>query len=191
MNSVTANTKTTLLLNNAWQPITVVTARAAFSHLHKKRIAALDKNASIFHSLDSWNSQAEYHDDQPFLRSSHAAWPIPTVIVVSSKFFRKPKKKKLTLFDLAKICDHTCQYCFEKFPLKQLSIDHVQPRSKGGEDIHDNRVLACLNCNRQKSNFIPFFDKEGKIPRPPQIPALMLNAEKIRPEWNYYLKNLY
>jgi 5-methylcytosine-specific restriction endonuclease McrA len=92
---------------------------------------------------------------------------------------------------LAKICNYTCQYCFEKFPLKQLSIDHVQPRSKGGEDVHDNRVISCLNCNRAKGSFIPFFDKNGEIPKPPQIPALMLNAEKIRPEWNYYLKNLY
>jgi 5-methylcytosine-specific restriction endonuclease McrA len=191
MNAVTANTKTTLLLNNAWQPITVVTARAAFSHLHKKRITALDKNSNVFHSLDSWNSLGEYYDDQPFMRSVNAAWPIPTVIVVTSKFFRRPKKKKLTLFDLAKLCDYTCQYCFEKFPLKQLTIDHVNPRSRGGEDTHDNRVCCCRGCNLKKSNFIPYYDKNGKIPTPPSIPALMLNAEKIRPEWNYFLKNVY
>lgn len=191
MNAVTANTKTTLLLNNAWQPITVVTARAAFSHLHKKRITALDKNSNVFHSLDSWNSQGEYYEDQPFMRSVNAAWPIPTVIVVTSKFFRKPKKRKLTLFDLAKLCDYTCQYCFEKFPLRQLSIDHVHPKSKGGEDLHDNRVLSCIKCNREKGSAIPWLNKEGKIPNPPSIPALMLNAEKIRPEWNYFLKNVW
>ena len=191
MNAVTANTKTTLLLNNAWQPITVVTARAAFSHLHKKRISALDKDSNVFHSLDSWNTLGAYYDDQPFLRSAHAAWPIPTVIIVTSKFFRKPKKKKLTLFDLAKLCDYTCQYCFEKFPLKSLSIDHVHPKSKGGEDHHDNRVLSCLKCNREKGNVIPWLNKNGEIPNPPSIPALMLNAEKIRPEWNSFLKNLW
>lgn len=189
MNAVKANEKTTLLLNNAWQPITVVSARAAFQHLFKKRISALDKNSNIFHSLDAWNTQAEYSDDQPFLRSAHAAWPIPTVIVVTSKFFRRPKKKKLTLFDLAKLCDYTCQYCFEKFPLKQLSIDHVHPKSKGGEDLHDNRVLSCVKCNREKGSITPWLNKKGHIPAPPSIPALMLNAEKIRPEWNYFLKN--
>lgn len=191
MNAVTANTKTTLLLNNAWQPITVVTARAAFQHLFKKRITAIDKDSNIFHSLDSWNTLGQYYDDQPFMRSVNAAWPIPTVIVVTSKFFRKPKKRKLTLFDLAKLCDYTCQYCFEKFPLKQLSIDHVHPKSKGGEDHHDNRVLSCVKCNREKGNVTPWLNKEGKIPNPPSIPALMLNAEKIRPEWNYFLKNLW
>lgn len=191
MNAVTANTKTTLLLNNAWQPITVVTARAAFQHLHKKRISALDKNSSVFHSLDSWNSLAEYLDDQPCLRSAHAQWPIPTVIIVTSKFFRKPKKTKLTLFDLAKLCEYTCQYCFEKHPLKNLTLDHVHPKSKGGSNDHHNLVLACRGCNLKKGDLIPWHDKNGEIPKPPPIPALMLNAEKIRPEWNYFLKNLW
>lgn len=189
MNSVSANAKTTLLLNNAWQPITVVSARAAFSHLYRRRISALDKNSGIFHSLESWNSQAEYYDDQPCLRSAKAAWPIPTVIVVTSKFFRRPKKRKLSLFDLAKICDYTCQYCFEKFPVKQLSIDHVMPRSKGGEDLHDNRVLSCLRCNRAKGDFFPWYDGGGGIPQPPPIPLFILNAKEMRPEWNYFLKN--
>jgi 5-methylcytosine-specific restriction endonuclease McrA len=75
--------------------------------------------------------------------------------------------------------------------MKQLSIDHVQPRSKGGEDLHDNRVLSCIRCNRAKSDFSPWLDKNGQVPKAPNIPALMLNAEKIRPEWNDFLKNVY
>lgn len=189
MNAVTANTKTTLLLNNAWQPITVVTARAAFSHLHKRRISALDKDSNVFHSLDTWNCLASYYDDQPFLRSAHAGWPIPTVIVVNSKFFRKPKKKKLTLFDLAKLCEYTCQYCFEKFPLKQLTLDHIQPKSRGGDSSHSNLCLACRSCNLSKSNFTPWYDKNGQVPKPPPIPALMLNAPVIRPEWSSFIKD--
>lgn len=146
MKPITANTKTTLLLNTAWQPITMVTARAAFGHLLKKRISALDKNGSIFHSLDSWNELGEFYEDQPALPSVKRDYPIPTIIVVNSKFFRKPKKKKLTLFDLAKICEYKCQYCFEKTPIKYLTIDHVHPKSRGGSDEHDNRVLACKNA---------------------------------------------
>lgn len=189
MNSVKAHAKTTLLLNNAWQPITVVTARASFSHLLKKRVTALDKNMVPYHSLASWNELAEYHDDQPFLPSPNAIWPIPTVIIVTSKFFRRPKKAKLSLYELAKICEFKCQYCFEKFALKDLSIDHVQPKSKGGEDIHDNRVLSCVDCNRKKGSLTPFFDKNGKIPRPPSIPQFLLDVPEIRPEWMPLLKS--
>lgn len=188
MKAVKANQKTTLLLNNAWQPITVVTARAAFQHLFKKRVTSLDKNMTPFHSLATWNALAEYHSDQPYMTSPNAAWPIPTIVIVTSKFFRRPKKAKLSLYELAKICDFKCQYCFDKFPLKELTIDHVQPKSKGGEDIHANRVLACGSCNRRKGSVTPYFDKDGKIPRPPSIPQFMLDVPEIREEWMPLLK---
>lgn len=188
MKPITANTKTTLLLNTAWQPITMVTARAAFGHLLKKRISALDKNGNIFHSLESWNELGDFYEDQPALPSVKRDYPIPTIIVVNSKFFRKPKKKKLTLFDLAKICEYKCQYCFEKTPIKYLTIDHVHPKSRGGSDDHDNRVLACKKCNSEKSNIFPWYDSEGKVPVPPSIPEFMFSVDKIREEWTPFLK---
>lgn len=189
MNAVSANTKTTLLLNNAWMPITVITARAGFCHLWKKRISALDKNGNVFHSLDSWNQMGEYYEDQPFMRSAHGVWPIPTVIVVTSKFFRKPKRKKLSLYELAKVCDFTCQYCFSKFPIKDLTLDHVMPKSKGGSNDHENLVLACRDCNLLKGATTPFFDKNGQIPQAPAIPNFMFNCT-VREEWKPFLKSI-
>lgn len=187
MNIVTSDHKTTLLLNNAWQPINTVTARAAFTHLLKGHATALDKNGALFHTLDAWNTSAEFYNDQPMLRSAKAAWPIPTIIVVTSKFFRRPKKRKLSLFDLAKIHGYVCQYCLSKTPLSDLTIDHVKPKSKGGTDDHENRVLACRSCNTKKSSHSPWFDVNGKIPTAPAIPALMLNAPKIRKEWEGFI----
>jgi hypothetical protein len=187
MNVVTSDAKTTLLLNSAWQPINTVTARAAFSHLLKGHVTALDKNGTLFHRLESWNSYGEFYDDQPALRSAKAEWPIPTIIIVTSKFFRRPKKRKLSLFDLAKIHGYICQYCLNKFSLHDLTVDHVKPKSKGGTDEHENRVLACRKCNTQKASHSPWFDVNGKIPSAPDIPALMLNAPKIRPEWQNFI----
>ena len=48
MNIVTSECKTTLLLNNAWQPINAVTARTAFAHLLSQNVTALDKNNNLF-----------------------------------------------------------------------------------------------------------------------------------------------
>lgn len=44
-----------------------------------------------------------------------------------------------------------CAYCGRVMPLEWLTIDHIQPISKGGpvRDVR-NMVLACLGCNRQK-----------------------------------------
>jgi len=179
--------KTTLLLNNAWQPITTVSAKAAFMHLIRGNIVALDSNNSLFHTFESWNNNASFHVYQPIMRSSTDSWRIPTVIVVSTKFFRKPKKKKLSLYELAKMHEHVCQYCLEKFSINDLTIDHIKPRSLGGLDNHENRTLACRSCNTKKSSNTPWLNIKGEIPKAPEIPFLMINMNKIRKEWEYFL----
>ena len=188
MNIIDSNTKTTLLLNNAWQPITTITARAAFLHLLKKNVTAIDKNSNVFHSLESWNNLADYFDDQPSIRSAKATWPIPTIIVVTSRFFKRPKKKKLSLAETAKIYEFTCQYCLNKFSLKDLTIDHILPKSKGGQDVHENRTLSCQPCNTRKGSKYPFPNNEGKQVLVPNIPSLILNTNKIREEWMDFLQ---
>lgn len=45
-----------------------------------------------------------------------------------------------------------CQYCGSK---KQLTLDHVIPRSKGGKHTWDNVVIACKRCNSYKSDRTP------------------------------------
>ena len=48
--------------------------------------------------------------------------------------------------------DCTCVYCGEIYELHQLTLDHVHPRSKGGEDISSNVVTACTKCNQDKGS---------------------------------------
>lgn len=45
-----------------------------------------------------------------------------------------------------------CAYCNRHVPKKQRSLDHVEPRSKGGCDDHWNLVLTCKSCNSQKKD---------------------------------------
>jgi 5-methylcytosine-specific restriction endonuclease McrA len=48
--------------------------------------------------------------------------------------------------------NHTCQYCGST---KNLTIDHVIPRSKGGQHSWDNVVAACERCNSSKGDRLP------------------------------------
>ena len=48
--------------------------------------------------------------------------------------------------------DHTCIYCGKTYDLSQLSIDHVHPRARGGEDVATNVVCACTRCNQDKGS---------------------------------------
>lgn len=187
MKVVTSQCKTTLLLNNAWQPVNAITARAAFIHLMKGRIAALDKNNNVFYSIEKWNRDAEFFDDQPILRSAKEVWHIPTVIVVTNKFFRRPKKKKMSLYEMAKMYGYVCQYCLNKFSLPDLTIDHIIPKSKGGSNEHDNLILSCFSCNTKKSSNTPWFNIKGEAPKPLTMPNLMLSTPNIRKEWEFYL----
>ncbi|MGK7875108.1 MAG: HNH endonuclease [Xenococcaceae cyanobacterium] len=47
---------------------------------------------------------------------------------------------------------HQCQYCGNR---KQLTLDHVIPRSKGGKHSWDNVVIACEPCNSHKGDRTP------------------------------------
>ncbi|MEC4983478.1 MAG: HNH endonuclease [Oscillatoria sp. PMC 1068.18] len=46
----------------------------------------------------------------------------------------------------------TCQYCDSK---KNLTLDHVIPRSQGGKHSWDNVVIACQRCNSKKGSRTP------------------------------------
>lgn len=190
MRVATPNDKVTLLLNNAWQPINAITARASFMHLYKSRIVALDRHANLFHTLDTWEGLAEFYPDQPVMRSSSDMWRIPTLVVVTSRFFVKPKKKKLSLGDLSRIYKNTCQYCLKQYKIKYLTVDHIHPKSLGGSDDHENRTLACKKCNSHKGSIIPYHDKHGRLVKAPTIPDVILNTHDIRPEWEPFLKGV-
>jgi 5-methylcytosine-specific restriction endonuclease McrA len=66
---------------------------------------------------------------------------------------------------------HACQYCGST---KQLTLDHVIPRSKGGKHSWDNVVIACEQCNSRKGDRTPH--QAGMTlrttPKPPMHPAV-------------------
>lgn len=48
--------------------------------------------------------------------------------------------------------EHRCVYCAGVFPPEQLSLDHVQPRMRGGDNSPGNLVTACKACNTRKGS---------------------------------------
>ena len=45
-----------------------------------------------------------------------------------------------------------CVYCGEVFPVEELTVDHVQPRVRGGDRSGGNLVTACGGCNVRKGH---------------------------------------
>lgn len=88
--------------------------------------------------------------------------------------------------------NYTCQYCHKEFPRRKLTLDHVQPLSRGGTNSWGNVVAACGPCNNKKADKTP---KEAGMPllkaptRPKHLTSAMLpnNSEGCPPSWLNYL----
>jgi 5-methylcytosine-specific restriction endonuclease McrA len=84
-------------------------------------------------------------------------YPIPAV--VKTRVYRKTGRRGIP-FNKRNIFirdDFTCQYCQQIFDAKDLTFDHVIPKSKwdynkGSPTTWTNIVSACLLCNRKKSH---------------------------------------
>lgn len=70
---------------------------------------------------------------------------------------------------------HLCMYCGQHFGKPLLTRDHVLPTSRGGRDIWENVVSACLPCNVRKG---------GRTPQQANMPIL---AIPYRPSWVEHL----
>ena len=82
---------------------------------------------------------------------------------------------------------YSCQYCGST---RDLTIDHVIPRSKGGQDTWENLVAACKNCNQVKGEKTP---EEANMPllkkpkRPNRIHYFQRLVRKKQADWRPYL----
>jgi len=161
-----------LVLNATYEPLNVVSVRRAVLLLLKEK-------AEVVEAAEAW------------LRSETTALQVPLVIRLVY-YVRIPRRFALPLSRRTVLArDHyTCQYCGDQPGKANLTIDHVIPRSRGGETRWENVTTACGPCNRQKGNRTP---EEAGMPllrRPgrPRYLALTLLAGTSAPEvWSKYM----
>jgi 5-methylcytosine-specific restriction endonuclease McrA len=173
-------------------PYTFLTGRATFLHLIKNNIKCFDAQENLIDNNLQWfsNSGISFYNDQPFLTSKDKIWFLPTTAVIKKNFFSKRKRMPRTL-SVQKLCliyDYTCQICYEKFDKKDLTVEHIFPRSKGGTRDIENITLSCAKCNQIKKDMYPFLDKKNRtiksVPMP--IPVLPSKPVSAREEWQKY-----
>ena len=165
-----------LLLNQTYEPLgTVSVARA---------IIMTFKNTVTVEELDG----------DRVLHSPHAEYPVPSVIRRRTYINIRRRRdasatKRLRIYMRDKF---RCQYCGEKKSAGALTLDHIQPRSRGGDNTPVNVVTACIKCNNRKSNRTP---EEARMPLLTSQSALRVKLERVvlchyaeaRAEWRKYL----
>lgn len=95
----------------------------------------------------------EYYDR--VVRTPSAQFPVPAVIRVAGWVERSPRTVALTRRNVLQRDGHACAYCGYTGAGRELTIDHVVPRSRGGRTVWENVVTACAPCNRRKGDRMP------------------------------------
>ncbi|GAB4239011.1 MAG: HNH endonuclease [Ekhidna sp.] len=158
-----------LVLNQDYTPLTVCTAERAFMLIYLQKaeliVAAKEKQ----------------------LRSISNTFPFPSVVRIT-KYVNVPYKGVvMSRHNIFKRDGGKCQYCGTN---KDLTLDHVIPRSKGGKSSWTNLVTACKNCNSKKGDYS--LDRIGmkliNQPIKPSYAALLrMNHAVYREEWSAFL----
>ncbi|MCB1143769.1 MAG: HNH endonuclease [Leptospiraceae bacterium] len=68
---------------------------------------------------------------------------------------RIAKELKKTAWWKKKRSSGICHYCQKKFPVEDLTMDHLIPLVRGGKSIKQNLIPACKKCNSEKKNMLP------------------------------------
>lgn len=128
-----------LVLNATYEPISFISLKRAV-------VLVLRDKAEVLESQLERTLHSERHSLQaPLVIRLVKYVPVP-------RYFNIP----LTRRSLMSRDNHECQYCgLVEDDRNILTIDHVNPRSKGGTTEWTNVVAACGPCNKKKANKTP------------------------------------
>jgi 5-methylcytosine-specific restriction endonuclease McrA len=186
----------TLVLNRGWQAIQVTSVREAIGLVAKGSAFVLEPGTYERHDLLSWAdvSKAKARVGDAVIRSPRLVILPPEVIVLKNYDGQGEKSVIFSRRNLFKRDRYTCQYCGVQPGPESLTIDHVMPKSRGGISNWENCVLACIECNKRKSNRTP--DEAGlklrKIPKKPSWRILtQVPPKEHRESWKAFLSKAY
>lgn len=162
-----------LVLNASYEPINVCAARRALILILKGVAAAEEHTPTHVHSYNRLTA-------------------LPSVIRLL-EYRRIPQQSRaLSRKNILLRDRYTCQYCYRILPSVELTLDHVQPRSRGGGSSWENLVACCHPCNNRKGSRTP--DEAGmklaKAPRPFSLHTsrhLMRMLGNTDARWRKYL----
>lgn len=180
-----------LVVNRYFQPVQITTARRAFLLLFGGAALAIDE-AGELHDFSAWR-RLPVRDKDDGLPVVGGSLRVPRVLHLRRYDRMRRPTIRLTRKNVMLRDAHQCQYCSRRPPVRDLNIDHVIPRSRGGEDSWENLVTACRTCNLRKGWRTPDEASMSLIrqPLPPRWSATMqilLGSPHPFDEWSPFLK---
>jgi 5-methylcytosine-specific restriction endonuclease McrA len=159
-----------LILNQNYEPMSVISARKAVVLLYLGK-------AEMIASQDGKR-----------VRAVSMSMPFPSIVRLSVYVHVPYKRIILSRKNILRRDAHRCQFCGRgDLP---LTVDHVVPLSRGGEDTWENLVCACVECNNRKGDRTP---EEARMPlrrtprRPNHVTFIRHFVEALDERWKPYL----
>ena len=191
-----------LVLNKHWLAVHVCTARRAMSLLYQGIAHVVTENYET-HDFGKWrelsdngagnsngNGFTNGHENR-LIHTPVFSLRIPVVIVLQRYHRNPPRTVRFNRRNLFLRDSHQCQYCGSRPDYAALTIDHVIPRSRGGQSEWRNVVVACIRCNTKKGNHLS--SECGMAPRTkPRRPTWMMTL-RVHPSsgdgrfWAHFL----
>lgn len=155
-----------LILNQNYQPLNICQARRAVVLLFQGKAEVIENGSGVIHAVS-------------------CSFPLPSVIRLNYIIKRPPFQRRLARFEVFNRDRYTCQYCGKE--TRELTLDHVIPRYRGGERSWENVVSACRACNRRKAGRTPT-EAGMKLVRQPFAPRprsffLPYDSLRTHKEW--------
>lgn len=159
----------TLVLNAGYEPLAIVSFKRALLLVmnQKATVVEIDVSHPVFATSGSYDR--------------------PSVILLT-RYVRIPHGRRVpvTRRGVLRRDGHRCAYCGKA----ASTIDHVQPRSRGGADSWENLVACCLRCNNVKGDRTPS-EMNWDLGTMPGMPHgshwLVRGVERSEPDWEQYL----
>src|SRR5579864_4431338 len=128
-----------LVLNSSLQPLSVIPERRLVVLLSKQKVTFVDD--SVRQLIEESIQARRLELERPVIVQLLANVRVPRLVL-------QPTRSNILLRD-----DETCQYCGKRS--RELTLDHIIPRSRGGLSTWENLVACCKSCNRRKGNHLP------------------------------------
>jgi hypothetical protein len=125
-----------LVLNASLQPLSVIPERRLVVLLSKQKVAFVDD--SVRQVIEDGIRARQLNAEEPVIVQLLANVRVPRMVL-------RPTRANIMLRD-----EDTCQYCGKHS--RELTLDHVMPRSRGGQSTWENLVACCRACNGRKGN---------------------------------------
>lgn len=158
----------TLVLNAGYEPLSVVSFRRAI-------VLVLSGKATVV-------------ADEPVpVRAQTLQMNSPSVIVLTT-YVTPPRRRRVAVSrrGVLRRDRHRCGYCGGY----ANTIDHVLPRSRGGQNTWENLVACCRECNNRKGDHTPaeMGWRLRVTPTQPRTSTWFIpDSEKYEPQWAEFL----